>query len=201
MGRAPWRENWSAAGPRQGSFSRIRVPRDSWPHLSEICDSPNLEGLKMSRVWIAADNKLLVCLGVGPCYGSQDQSVIFLLLIFNFLILKWVALSDETPSLYCSQYLVQVAQDPYPYFVVSSETGSVIPSCTGFPFFASYELQWIRWRYSNPAPRQMAVLIKISTPTTLSVAVQLVCLSIVAIVTKPLPINGCCTVAYFAVVA
>jgi hypothetical protein len=37
-------------------------------------------------------------------------------------------------NLRCSQTLVQVAQDSYPYFAVSLGTGPVIPPGTGVPF-------------------------------------------------------------------
>jgi hypothetical protein len=48
VGRSLWREDVSAftfaSGPRQRSHSRVRVPRDSWPHftVSDFRDSPNL---------------------------------------------------------------------------------------------------------------------------------------------------------------
>jgi hypothetical protein len=46
----------TAASPRQRSYSRVRVPRNSWPHF------------------IASDSRLLQHAGPGPCiYISQEQ--------------------------------------------------------------------------------------------------------------------------------
>jgi hypothetical protein len=117
-------------------------------------------------------------LGLKPHLGHKTR---FLLLPDNCWLLMWNAVSYERASLSFtidsvpsqrSHFRVFVHRDTWPHFTVSDsklvrpggpcpsiyiaqeQGGPVILPGTGFPFRHLLRLARLRWRYSNPPPRE-----------------------------------------------
>jgi hypothetical protein len=121
-----------------------------------------------------------VCFGVGHPSGTRDQFFFLLEIFFRQLHVCYFVAPSLTRrpacnllyNCFCSfpeQSLLCRSPAELPYFTVSFETppawrarspiyipqeqgDPAIPQGTGLPFFASYDSQGLRWRYSNPAP-------------------------------------------------
>jgi hypothetical protein len=107
-----------------------------------------------------------VLLGARPHLGTHDQILNFLM-SHNYFLLHVHRNTNCRPvcSLYCGDTLVRVAQTPWPYITVSSETPqpggpgprNYIPKEQGGPSYTPgtglpLRLTGLRWRYSNPSP-------------------------------------------------
>jgi hypothetical protein len=151
----------TAAGPRQSSHSRVRVPRDSW--LSRIPGSPLTVTQVKVKVMLRPTVSRPVYLGVKPHLGPKPR---FLLQSDSCGFVHESGLSFTTavgPN-QRSHSQVRVLRDSWPYFTVSESRlpqsggpgprihialeygGPVMAPGTGFPFCRLLRLAGLRWR-------------------------------------------------------
>jgi hypothetical protein len=141
----------------------------------------NNRGISQSQRYVTTDGQsasLSWC--QAPIWGSRPD-LYYCQTVASFLM--WDALSDERTGLALtiaagsrqhSHFWVRVPQDSWKYFTVSDsrlpqprgpcpciyipqvQGGQVIAPGTGFPFRRLLRLAGLRWRVSNPPPRQVS---------------------------------------------
>jgi hypothetical protein len=122
----------------------------------EYSKPPQPVGVKLIKLAVKLQPTINrpVCLCVLPSFVAHDQTFLSfsgseILLILKgepSLTIGWFC------TLHCIQFLVKVALDLWPYFVVSFETDSVVSPSTGFPLCRLVRLADLQRRYSNPPP-------------------------------------------------
>jgi hypothetical protein len=161
----------TADGPRQRIRSQVRVPRNSWPHItisphmikSKLCYDRCSVGQSVvvssthlgltARFLLLSDSCGFVDVErslwreggsavYSSCWSSPVQS--FFGLSPAGLVTIFYCLRFETPPTWRARS---------PCLYPQEQCGPVTSPGTGFPFRRLLRLAGLRWRYSNPPPR------------------------------------------------